>query len=238
MNDKAKEQKARGGVDGVITLRPGMQTPRAWVRLPSGRRLDLIHPSPDAWLDSDMAIRLGRVARWTGESIWEWPLSVAQHSLTVLALRRQWSKSPMSATAQLLELTHDMDEGLSGYDAPSPMKLILGQPFKDMGDRLMHCVRKRYQLPVWDKSEYAIHKRADITAAASEAVHCVGWTREEVKDVLKIEQPILDIDPLVQWYGCTPWEPWPAHIAADRFLNELERLLALASLEVSKTHSG
>ncbi|CAB1371160.1 conserved protein of unknown function (plasmid) [Denitratisoma oestradiolicum] len=65
--------------------------PRAWVRLPSGRRLDLMNPDPAAWLDEDLAIRLARTYRWGGESVWPWPLSVAQHSLLVLALRRRWS---------------------------------------------------------------------------------------------------------------------------------------------------
>lgn len=64
---------------------------RAWVRLPSGRRLDLINPDPGAWLDSDLALRLARTYRWGGESSWPLPLSVAQHSLLVLTLRRQWS---------------------------------------------------------------------------------------------------------------------------------------------------
>lgn len=144
----------------------------------------------------------------------------------------------MSAIAELLELTHDMDEGMIGYDAPLPVKSILGQPFKDMSDRHMHAIRKRYQLPVWDKNEYVIHKRADVTVAASEAVHCIGWTREEVSEVLKIDQPVLDIDPLAEWFGCTPWEPWPARVAADRFLAELERLLQLVASEATRSNQG
>ena len=62
---------------------------RAWVRLPSGRRLDLISPTPFDWTDEDLAIGLSRTFRWGGHSIWPGaPLSVAQHSLAVLALRR------------------------------------------------------------------------------------------------------------------------------------------------------
>ena len=61
---------------------------RAWVRLISGRRINLLDPRPDAWTDSDLAIGLARTYRWGGHSIWELPLSVAQHSLLVLTLRR------------------------------------------------------------------------------------------------------------------------------------------------------
>ena len=61
--------------------------PRAWILLKSGRRLDLLDPEPDAWTDEDLAIGLSRTYRWAGYSKWDLPLSVAQHSLAVLALR-------------------------------------------------------------------------------------------------------------------------------------------------------
>jgi hypothetical protein len=61
---------------------------RAWVRLPSGRRLDLLNPTPFDWTDEDLALGLARTFRWGGHSTWAQPLSVAQHSLLVLALRR------------------------------------------------------------------------------------------------------------------------------------------------------
>ena len=60
---------------------------RAWIRLPSGRRLDLLSPTPLDWTDEDLAIGLSRTFRWGGHSVWPGvPLSVAQHSLAVLAL--------------------------------------------------------------------------------------------------------------------------------------------------------
>jgi hypothetical protein len=62
--------------------------PRAWIRLPSGRRLDLLAPTPFDWTDEDLAIGLSRTFRWGGHSTWPAPLSVAQHSLAVLLLRR------------------------------------------------------------------------------------------------------------------------------------------------------
>ena len=67
---------------------------RAWVRLLSGKRLDLLNPTPFDWDDSDLAIGLARTYRWGGHSAWALPLSVAQHSLLVLALRRHVVSGP------------------------------------------------------------------------------------------------------------------------------------------------
>ena len=66
-----------------------MKPDRAWVRLGSGKRLDLFDPQPDQWEDLDLAVGLSRTYRWGGHSCWELPLSVAQHSLLVLVLRQQ-----------------------------------------------------------------------------------------------------------------------------------------------------
>src|SRR5271155_771286 len=68
---------------------------RAFVLLKSRKRLDLLDPQPDAWTDEDLAIGLSRTYRWGGHSKWELPLSVAQHSLTVLALRE--AEGPLTA---------------------------------------------------------------------------------------------------------------------------------------------
>ncbi len=204
-----------------------MQEPstRAWIRLPSGAALDLINPSPEAWTDEDLAKRLARTYRWGGESIWEWPLSVAQHSLLVLALRREWAETPLTAGEQLAELLHDAEEGFLGFDCISPLKRVLGQPFRDVAGRLMDAVTARYGLPAWTPDSHREHKRADSIAAASEAVHCTGWSRDEVRDVLQIAFPVLEVDPLVASYGGRAWEPWPSELASQRFLEELRRLL-------------
>lgn len=199
---------------------------RAWVRLPSGRRLDLINPDPGAWLDSDLALRLARTYRWGGESSWPLPLSVAQHSLLVLALRRQWSDTPLPASDALLELLHDAEEGFLGFDCISPLKDVLGLSFRAVSSRLMAAVSERYELCAWSPAAHAVHKRADSVAAASEAVHCIGWPAHEVRDVLGIVHPVLDVDPLAEIYGCRPWEPWAADVAAERFLAALESLRA------------
>jgi len=203
-----------------------MTTTRAWIRLPSGAALDLVNPSPQAWTDEDLAKRLARTYRWGGESTREWPLSVAQHSLLVLALRREWSQfdRPLTLAEQRAELLHDAEEGFLGFDCISPLKRVLGPPFAAMADRLMHAVATRYDLPDWTTETHRLHKRADSVAAASEAVHCTGWSREEVRDVLGIEFPVLEVDPLQAVYGGTAWEPWPSDVAAKRFLDELKRL--------------
>src|SRR5918998_4906225 len=71
---------------------------RAWVRLPSGRRLDLLSPTAFDWTDEDLAVGLSRTFRWGGHSVWPGaPLSVAQHSLAVLALRRGGAPPPPGA---------------------------------------------------------------------------------------------------------------------------------------------
>ena len=205
-------------------LSPVAHTPttRAWVRMPSGRRLDLLDPTPFDWDDADLALGLARTYRWGGHSAWPLPLSVAQHSITVMLLRR--AAGPVSPLEELRELLHDAEEGLLGFDAISVIKPFLGEAFRDLTRRLEHAVFLRYGLPAWDARSHAAHKRADRLAAATEAVHVAGWSMEEVRRTLKIRAAVLTDDPLAERYGCRPWEPWPPALASERFLAELERL--------------
>ena len=83
---------------------------RAWVRMPSGKRLDLLHPTPFDWDDADLALGLARTYRWGGHSAWPLPLSVAQHSISVMLLRRQASATPLAPLVELRELLHDAEE--------------------------------------------------------------------------------------------------------------------------------
>jgi 5'-deoxynucleotidase YfbR-like HD superfamily hydrolase len=197
------------------------------MRLPSGAHLDLMNPAPDAWTDVDLAVRLSRTARWGGESAWPLPLSVAQHSLLVLALSESRAPVPLSPEEALLELLHDAEEGFLGFDCISPLKAVLGEPFRSVSERLMGAVARRYALSDWRPEQHRQHKLADSAAAASEAVHCVGWTRQEVRDILGITAPILEVDPLVARFGGLPWEPWPLDVAAQRFHDTLQALLKL-----------
>lgn len=201
-----------------------MTKQRAWVRLYSGKRLDLLNPTPFDWDDSDLALGLARTYRWGGHSAWPLPLSVAQHSLFVLALHRASMRGPSTPRAELRELLHDADEGLLGFDCISVVKPFLGEAFRHLCERLQGAINLRYGLEPFTEAEHKRHKRADRVAAASEAVHIVGWTAKEVRSTLKIPYEPLPKDPLAAIYGGEPWEPWPPALAAERFLTELERL--------------
>ena len=88
----------------------------------------------------------------------------------------------------------------------------------------MCAVNQRYMLADWTSVEHAAHNLADRVAAATEAAHVVGRTADEIRDVLQIDMAVLDTDPLARIYGTTPWEPWPADLAAEVFLTELRKL--------------
>ena len=199
---------------------------RAWVRMPSGKRLDLLNPTPFDWDDADLALGLARTYRWGGHTAWPLPLSVAQHSLSVMLLRRAAAPAgtPLAPVLELRELLHDAEEGLLGFDAVSPLKPFLGDGFRALTRRLEQAVFLRYGLPAWTPAEHERHKRADRLAAASEAVHVAGWSAKEVRDTLRIRAAVLQDDPLAAVYDCRPWEPWPPAVAAERFLEALETL--------------
>jgi hypothetical protein len=162
---------------------------RAFVLLKSGRRLDLLDPDPEAWTDGDLAAGLSRTMRWGGASRWARPLSAAQHSLTVLAIRE--AEGPLTAREGLRELLHDAAEFMLGWDCIAPLKAQLGQPFRQLEARLEAAVEARYQLPPWAAEDYAKHKRADRLAAASEAFHVVGWSRTDMVEAHGIAIPPL-----------------------------------------------
>jgi hypothetical protein len=200
-----------------------MKPDRAWVLLPSGRRLNLLEPDPRAWTDRDLAIGLSRTYRWAGYSAWELPLSVAQHSLTVLALRTASAGGCLSNAQARRELLHDATEALlGGWDPITPLKPYLGEGFRQLVAQLQAALDARYRLPAWDDEAYRRHKHADHLAAASEAFHVAGWSRNAMRDDLEIEIAPLEDDPLAPEPGFRPWEPWPPNHAAGRFLSVLQ----------------
>lgn len=211
-----------------------MTPARAWVALGSGRRLDLLNPSPHDFEDRDLAVGLSRTYRWGGHSRWEHPLTVAQHSLTVLAIRQAHaalSGTPLTPGQALRELLHDAEEALAGpFDPVAPLKPHLGEGYARLVERLHEAVAERYALPPWSPEERALHKRADRLAAASEALHVAGWGRGEIKGCLGIALEPLETDPLqdpsAAETGHLPWEPWPSHLACERLLQELTTLAA------------
>ena len=201
---------------------------RAFVLLKSGRRLDLLNPDPQAWTDDDLAAGLSRTMRWGGASQWGHPLSVAQHSLTVLAIRE--AEGPLTAQEGLRELLHDATEFMLGWDCIAPLKAQLGAPFRQLEARLQAAVDARYQLPSWTAEAYAKHKRADRLAAASEAFHVVGWSRTDMVEALGIEIPPLLDDPLPR-NGFAPWEPRPPRAAQDLFMQRFRELAHASRLQ-------
>ena len=155
-------------------------------------------------------------------------LSVAQHSLTVLAIRE--ADGPLTAREALRELLHDATEFMLGWDCITPLKAQLGQPFRVLEARLQGAVDARYQLPPRTAEDYAKHKRADRLAAASEAFHVVGWSRTEMVKALGIEIPPLLDDPVPR-NGFAPWEPWPPGAAEDLFMQRFRELAHASRLQ-------
>jgi hypothetical protein len=202
-----------------------MNPTRAWALLPSGRRLNLLAPDPHAWTDRDLAIGLSRTYRWCGYSAWDHPLSVAQHSLTVLALRQRSAPRRLTPDEARRELFHDAVEALlGGYDPITPLKPHLGEGYHRLVALHQQAVNARYHLPAWDDESYRAHKDADHLAAASEALHVVGWSMEAIRDDLEILTEPVTEDPLFPEGGFAAWEPWPASYAAERFLETLSVL--------------
>jgi len=203
-----------------------MPADRAWILLPSGRRLDLLDPDPWAWTDADLATGLSRTYRWAGYSAWDLPLSVAQHSLTVLALYRAADPAaPVPEAEARRELLHDAVEALmGGWDPITPLKPHLGEGFSRLVAGLQAAIDRRYQLPEWTAESHARHKRADRLAAASEAHRVAGWSLAALRDDLGITLAPLARDPLPPPDGLRAWEPWPPKLAERRFLSALESL--------------
>jgi len=227
--------EARTGIpqNGAPTF-PPPEKPRAWILLKSGRRLDLLDPQPDAWTDEDLAIGISRTYRWGGYSKWDLPLSVAQHSLAVLALRE--AEGPLTAREALREILHDATEPLmGGFDPLATIKPHLGAEFQQLDRRLQAAVDQRYLVPAWTEETYARHKHADRLAAANEALHVVGWSRTEMRDSLGITLTPLDQDPLPLPPGMKPWEPWPPKLAQTLFLQRLTELLERAARDDAAT---
>src|SRR5215208_5045325 len=119
--------------------------PRAWQRMLSGRRLDLLDPSPLDIEIEDIAHGLARVARWNGQTIGAHIFSVAQHTLLVDALARL--RNPrLDRTRRLAILLHDAPEYVIG-DMISPFKAVLGDSYKATERRLLAAIHLRFGLP-------------------------------------------------------------------------------------------
>lgn len=152
--------------------------PRAWQRMLSGRRLDLLDPSPLDIEIADIAHGLARVARWNGQTGGDHAFSVAQHSLLVEAI---YSRQAKDATPdrQLAALLHDAPEYVIG-DMISPFKSVVGGGYKAVEERLQRSIHISFCLPaeIGEKLKKDI-KRADQVAAYFEATMLAGFSEAE-----------------------------------------------------------
>ena len=153
---------------------------RAWQRMLSGRRLDLLDPSPLDIEIEDIAHGLARVARWNGQTKGDHAFSVAQHCLLVEAIFAHTHKS-VDKPPRLVALLHDAAEYVVG-DMISPFKAALGMDYKSFELHLMAAVHVRFGLPVATKAtlEFEI-KQADKVAAYLEATQLAGFSVDEAE---------------------------------------------------------
>ncbi|MCF2871509.1 HD family hydrolase [Octadecabacter sp. G9-8] len=155
-----------------------MKQPRAWQRMLSGRRLDLLDPTPMDVEIEDIAHGLAFVARWNGQTMGDFAYSVAEHSLLVEQIFTAMNpKAPVKW--QLAALLHDAPEYVIG-DMISPVKAAVGPGYETLDDRLMAAIHIRFGLPA--QVPPAIKKqikKADKISAWLEAVQIAGFTVAE-----------------------------------------------------------
>ncbi len=154
------------------------EPPRAWQRMLSGRRLDLLNPSPLDVEIEDIAHGLARVARWNGQTVGPHAFSVAQHALIVeditASLNPAWPRS-----YRLISLLHDAPEYVVG-DLISPFKAAIGFDYKAFELRLLEAIHTRFGLPPQAPEDIAAEvKRADRIAAYFEATRLAGFSEAE-----------------------------------------------------------
>ena len=189
--------------------------PRAWQRMLSGRRLDLLDPAPRDIEIADIAHGLARVARWNGQTRGPHVFSVAQHSLLVEAVGRHIA--PGCTDPDGLELLlHDAPEYVVG-DIISPLKAAIGDAYRGVELRLLAAIRRRFGLAEPATTLGQLVKRADRIAAHIEAVELAGFTPDEA----------------VRYFGDAPdlpgtvlalAEPWPTGQAEAEFLGRFHAL--------------
>lgn len=164
--------------------------PRAWQRMLSGRRLDLLDPTPVDIEIEDIAHGLAFVARWNGQTFGDFPYSVAEHSLLVEALyTRMNPKAPVKW--QLAALLHDAPEYVIG-DMISPVKASVGAGYGELDDRLTAAIHIRFGLPA--KIPAAVKKaikRADKVSAFLEATQIAGFSVEEAGKFFGVPDPTI-----------------------------------------------
>lgn len=188
---------------------------RAWQRMLSGRRLDLLDPTPVDVEIEDIAHGLSRVARWNGQTSGHWAYSVAQHSLLVEAISRHQGLPDRWWLAALL---HDAAEYVVG-DLVTPFKAAVGLDYKDLERRLQSTIRIRFGLPAsLPQTAAAAIKRADRASAWLEATHLAGFGTAEANRYFG--RPPNVPQALAKQY----LTPWPPADAKSEFLARFSEL--------------
>jgi len=192
---------------------------RVWQRMLSGRRLDLIDPSPLDIEIADIAHGLARVARWNGQTSGAHIFSVAQHTLLVEAVMRAHTPR-IDEKLRLAALLHDAPEYVIG-DMISPFKAVLGGDYKAVEQRLLSAIHIRFGLPpVLSANITAQIKNADRGAAYLEATVLAGFSEAEAKR-------LFGRDPGLSESVCEDYlTPWSAAKAEKRFLARFNSLRA------------
>ncbi len=192
-----------------------VKTPRAWQRMLSGRRLDLLDPSPLDVELADIAQGLARVARWNGQTRGDHAFSVAQHSIIVehVFCRMNATASPND---MLMALLHDAPEYVIG-DMISPFKSVVGGGYKSVEKRLEAAVHLRFALPPHASRDLKDRiKKADTVAAYFEATELAGFSMAEAQKFFGlprgISRDMIEIDPV------------PALEAQSRFIARFEAI--------------
>ncbi|MCX2723744.1 HD family hydrolase [Roseibium salinum] len=213
------------------------QPPRAWQRMLSGRRLNLLDPSPLDVEISDIAHGLARVARWNGQTFGNHAFSVAEHSLIVeeIALRLKPDLPPHWRLAVLL---HDAPEYVIG-DMISPFKAVIGEAYKAVEARLQGAIHLRFGLPAEiPLAVKKLAKRADIICAYFEAVELAGFDDEEAARLFGRPRGFpLNGEGKLR-YGL---EPQPVAVAQKTFMkrfNEIEALREAGNKAKSQRANG
>ncbi|MEE1654697.1 HD family hydrolase [Microvirga sp. CF3062] len=194
--------------------------PRVWQRMLSGRRLNLLDPSPlDVELD-DIAHGLARVARWNGQTAGGHIFSVAQHSLLVEAIASHLDPA-MSREWRLAVLLHDAPEYVIG-DIISPFKAVIGDAYKAIEAGLLTAIHLHFGLPAQPAAALKrFIKQADRQAAFLEATHLAGFGREEAIKFFGRPEPLpRTVLALL--------EPWPVSQAEERYHQKVTAALAKA----------
>ncbi len=183
----------------------------------SGRRLDLLDPSPLDVEIEDIAHGLARVARWNGQTEGANIFSVAQHSLLVETISRRTSPN-IDQSWRLAVLLHDAPEYVIG-DPISPFKAVIGGDYKPVEARLLHAISLRVGLPpAWPAALVKIVKAADRGAAYLEATRLAGFSESEARRFFG-PPPHLDAATLKRYLV-----PWNAETAERRFLKRFQEL--------------